>query len=147
MAILNTQFASTQCGGRDSRLRFCSATLAKWTFYTKWLELGVLRVALLTQLYFVWHLLFAGLAPELRPASPLALSFVMFCFITLYLMQVLLCLYPKSRLSLWLYPWVYHGFYLDETFTRLTFKYWPVQLTLPTALSSTQAQPTTGERV
>lgn len=76
------------------------------------LSLGVLRVALLTQLYFVWHLLFAGLAPELRPASPLALSFVMFCFITLYLMQVLLCLYPKSRLSLWLYPWVYHGFIL-----------------------------------
>lgn len=60
------------------------------------LSLGVLRVALLTQLYFVWHLLFAGLAPELRPASPLALSFVMFCFITLYLMQVLLCLYPKA---------------------------------------------------
>jgi NAD(P)H-quinone oxidoreductase subunit 5 len=102
-----------------------------------WLEQGVrpgllLRgsalVLGLTQLYFLWHALFAGLAPPpTAVAKPLAL-WVLLCFIGLYGVQVWLRRHPRGRLARALYPWAYCGFYLDETFTRLTFKLWPARL-------------------
>jgi NAD(P)H-quinone oxidoreductase subunit 5 len=108
-----------------------------------WLEPGytpglliraVLQVLALTQLYLIWHLLFAGLAPlPAHPAPPLV-AYVVLCFGVLYGSQVWLRCYPDGRFARALYPWAYCGFYLDETFTRFTFKIWPVKL------SSVQAQ-------
>jgi NAD(P)H-quinone oxidoreductase subunit 5 len=89
---------------------------------------GVLQVLALTQLYLTWHLLFAGLAPvPAHPASPLV-AWVVVCFGVLYGSQVWLRCYPDGRFARALYPWAYCGFYLDETFTRVTFKIWPVKL-------------------
>ena len=33
--------------------------------------------------------------------------------------------FPRGRLAAWLYPAAFGGFYLDERFTRLTFRLWP----------------------
>jgi NAD(P)H-quinone oxidoreductase subunit 5 len=88
----------------------------------------VLQVLALAQLYLIWHLLFAGLAPAAAPpASPLV-AWVVLCFAVLYGSQVWLRCYPDGRFARALYPWAYCGFYLDETFTRFTFKIWPVKL-------------------
>ena len=89
---------------------------------------GTLQVAALTQLYLLWHLLFAGLAPA--PAAvawPLVL-WVAISFTLFYVAQVWLRCYPQGRFARTVYPWAYCGFYLDETFTRLTFRIWPLQL-------------------
>lgn len=95
---------------------------------------GLLRSLALTQLYLVWHLLFAGLAPPAATADWFLIAWVGSCFTALYAAQIWLRRYPYGRLARVLYPWAYCGFYLDETFTRLTFKFWPVRL------SPTQAQ-------
>jgi NAD(P)H-quinone oxidoreductase subunit 5 len=78
--------------------------------------------------------LFAGLAPApAEVASPLV-AWVVLSFVALYGIQVWLRCYPKGRFARAFYPGAYCGFYLDETYTRLTFKIWPVKL------SPTQAQ-------
>ncbi|HEY9147369.1 MAG TPA: NADH-quinone oxidoreductase subunit L [Gammaproteobacteria bacterium] len=102
---------------------------------------GVLQVLALTQLYLIWHLLFAGLAPAAAaPASPLV-AWVVLCFGVLYGSQVWLRCYPDGRFARVLYPWAYCGFYLDETFTRFTFKIWPVKLSLVQAQTLANRHP------
>lgn len=102
-----------------------------------WLEQGataaligrsLVRVLALVQLYLVWHLLFTGLAPASATTSIALLAWVVTCFSLLYSAQVWLRCNPQGRLAKMLYPWAYCGFYLDETFTRLTFKLWPARL-------------------
>lgn len=102
-----------------------------------WLEQGIgpgllmrgfTMVLGLTQLYLLWHLLFTGLAPMATIVAPPLIAWVMLCFCALYASQIWLRCYPRGRLARALYPWAYCGFYLDETFTRLTFKLWPVRL-------------------
>jgi NAD(P)H-quinone oxidoreductase subunit 5 len=61
-------------------------------------------------------------------------GWVLLSFLALYGTQVWLRCYPSGHFARALYPWAYCGFYLDESFTRLTFKLWPVRL------SSVQAQ-------
>ena len=90
---------------------------------------GTLAVVLLAQLYVGWHLAFATLMK--LPVGPVAVPLVAWvaaCFALLYAVQAWLLAYPGGRLSAALYPWAYAGFYLDERFTRLTFRVWPVQL-------------------
>lgn len=89
---------------------------------------GAVQILALTQLYLLWHALFAGLAPApVAVASPLV-AWVMLSFAALYGTQVWLRCYPDGRFARAFYPWAYCGFYLDETYTRLTFKIWPVKL-------------------
>lgn len=95
---------------------------------------GCALVLGLTQLYLLWHSVFAGLAPAPTSVATPLLAWVLLCFVALYSTQVWLRRYPGGRLAKALYPWAYCGFYLDETFTRLTFKLWPARL------SPTQAQ-------
>ncbi|MEZ5572742.1 MAG: NADH-quinone oxidoreductase subunit L [Halioglobus sp.] len=116
-----------------------------------WLEQGtesalllrgsVLTLAL-TQLYLLWHLLFAGLAPGAADASPVLVAWVLLCFGVLYIAQVWLRCHPQGRLANALYPWAYCGFYLDETFTRLTFKLWPAKLSPSQAQTLANRHPT-----
>lgn len=89
---------------------------------------GALQVAALTQLYLLWHLMFAGLAPAPAAVAWPLVAWVALAFTALYVAQVWLRCYPQGRFARALYPWAYCGFYLDETFTRLTFKVWPLQL-------------------
>jgi NAD(P)H-quinone oxidoreductase subunit 5 len=93
------------------------------------LLLGVIVVIALTQLYFAWHLLFGALVtPDaVQTSAPLTL-WVCAIFAVLFSVQVWLRAYPQGRFAQKLYPWVYYGFYLDERFTRITFRVWPVRI-------------------
>jgi len=88
---------------------------------------AVLSALILIQLYMIWHLLFAELVPEPQMGIGWLAVWVMVCFGGFYFCQVWLRLHPQGRFSRAVYPWVYAGFYLDETFTRLTFRVWPVR--------------------
>ena len=90
---------------------------------------GAAQVLALTQLYFLWHLLFSGLAPAPGPTSAPLLLWVVLAFGLLYGCQVWLRCIPQGRFARALFPWAYCGFYLDESFTRLTFRIWPLKLT------------------
>ncbi|HET8902620.1 MAG TPA: NADH-quinone oxidoreductase subunit L [Saccharospirillum sp.] len=95
---------------------------------------GVGQVIVLIQLYLLWHLMFASIVPPVE-AVPTALTvWVVLCFIGLYSAQFWLRRHPLGRFARTFYPWAYNGFYLDETFTRVTFRIWPAKL------SPTQAQ-------
>lgn len=79
----------------------------------------------LTLLYLLWHGAFASLLPHAGAPGTLATLWVGGSFGLLYLVQVWLKSFPRGRLAAWLYPPAFGGFYLDERFTRLTFRLWP----------------------
>ena len=109
---------------------------------------GLVQVALLTQLYLIWHLVFAAILPAQPTTSIVLMAWVGFCFAMLYLLQAILSARPDGVLSRRLYPWVYNGFYLDETFTRLTFRFWPARLSALQARTLVNRNPSpTGEMV
>jgi NAD(P)H-quinone oxidoreductase subunit 5 len=87
--------------------------------------LGLLRVLALTQLYLLWHLGFSAAIPTVATPQLALTLWVTGCFATLYGLQIWLLANPRGALSQKLYPWAYAGFYLDEYFTRLTFRVWP----------------------
>jgi NAD(P)H-quinone oxidoreductase subunit 5 len=89
---------------------------------------GSAQVLGLTQLYLLWHLLFAGLVPTSGEVAGPLVAWVLLCFCALYGAQVSLRCHPNGAFARTFYPWAYGGFYLDEAFTRLTFKLWPVRL-------------------
>lgn len=90
------------------------------------LLIGTARAVGLIQLYLLWHVGASAVLPT-QSAPPLGLSvFVITSFAALYLAQVWLQAYPKGSVARLVYPWAYGGFYLDERFTRFTFRVWPV---------------------
>lgn len=82
-------------------------------------------------LYGFWHQLFEGrlglgvpaVLDGLRMAIPLVL------FSALFVLQSWLAAYPQGRLARALYPHVFAGFYLDEAYTRLVARLWPLART------------------
>lgn len=112
---------------------------------------GLLTILALTQLYSVWHLLFSAIVAQPDPVITPALAvWVCGLFAMFFAVQAWLSAYPHGRLSQTLYPWVYHGFYLDERFTRLTFRVWPVRLPVVAQTSLTAISlhhPLPGENV
>jgi NAD(P)H-quinone oxidoreductase subunit 5 len=104
---------------------------------------GVVRIAALTQLYLLWHVIFAGLAPVATETTLAMTLWVMMSFTALYAIQIWLRRHPQGRLAQTLYPWAYCGFYLDETFTRLTFKFWPARLSPIQAQTLANKKPAT----
>ena len=108
---------------------------------------GIGRVLVLTQIYLLWHLAFSGIIPEFG-APPLPLSiWVGACFGGLYLMQNYLLAYPRGFLASRLFPWAYAGFFLDERFTRLTFRIWPARMSPTPSASLTSFPNKKGGRV
>nr|WP_245609165.1 NADH-quinone oxidoreductase subunit L [Vibrio rhizosphaerae] len=111
-------------------------------------RLGLLRSLTVLHLYLLWHSAFAQIAPPTGPEQMGLLGFVSVVFMLLYLGQVAIRCYPHSRVVRRLYPWAYNGFYLDETFTRFTFKVWPAKLTLEQAQTQVNRKHTpTGESI
>ncbi len=55
-------------------------------------------------------------------------GWVIGCFSLLFVLHAWIRAYPEGRLSQWLYPHLFAGLYLDELFTRLTFRVWPAKL-------------------
>lgn len=79
-------------------------------------------------LYFGYDRLFQWIVPISTGTSvhrwPL-LAFPALCFVLLFVIQGVVLLRPLGRLATSLYPWFYAGLYLDELFTRATFRLWP----------------------
>ena len=46
----------------------------------------------------------------------------------LFLVQGAVRVQPQGALARWLYPKLFAGLYLDELFTRLTFRLWPARV-------------------
>jgi len=91
---------------------------------------NALTVLVLAQLYLGWHHMagaLVGIPPGARVSAPIG-AWVGLCFIGSYALQAILASTPDSRLWRTAYAWVYGGFYLDERFTRLTFRFWPAKL-------------------
>ncbi len=80
--------------------------------------------------YFGWHAFFRTLLPPPASAVVVAprIAVVWVAFGALFAVQVALQARPTGRLARALYPRLYAGLYLDEAFTRLTFRVWPPRL-------------------
>ena len=59
------------------------------------------------------------------------IAWVLVCFGLLFVLQSLIRARPHGHVASQLYPWFYAGLYLDEWFTRLTFRIWPARLVAP----------------
>ncbi len=80
------------------------------------------------------------LGVQARPASPLLVAWVLGCFALLFAVQGAVRVWPRGALARGLYPWLFSGLYLDELFTRMTFRLWPARLPpVATAMPSTSA--------
>lgn len=79
-------------------------------------------------LYFGYDTLFQRVVPAISISvvqqKPLIL-FALVCFGLLYVIQTMIRVYPRGTFATALYPWIYAGLYLDEVFTRATFRLWP----------------------
>ena len=102
---------------------------------------GALVIALA---YFGLHALFSGwlgVAGAGQASSALAVwlvGWVLASFGLLFVVQGAVRIWPRGALSRWLYPSLFAGLYLDELFTRLTFRLWPARVP---ALPGTLARP------
>jgi NAD(P)H-quinone oxidoreductase subunit 5 len=76
--------------------------------------------------YFSLHLL-SGAWLRLPMQMPLVglCVFGALAFAALFWLQSLIRIAPHSPLAQRLYPWLYGGFFLDETFNAMTFRVWP----------------------
>ncbi|WP_375767697.1 NADH-quinone oxidoreductase subunit L [Archangium gephyra] len=89
--------------------------------------LGALGVAALS---FTWHAAFGQLLAAPLQSGEMAprLALVIAGFGLLFVLQAVLYARPDGRLARTLYPRLFAGLYLDEVFTRLTFRLWPPRL-------------------
>ena len=92
-----------------------------------WTLLGAFAVALA---YFGLHLVFGALVdrPQVNAVNRFDIVWVMVCFALLFALQCLIRARPHGAVASRLYPWFYAGLYLDEWFTRTTFRIWPAKL-------------------
>ena len=78
--------------------------------------------------YFGWHLLFEVIAPEINAgssSSDLMWAIVVGGLVLLFVAQSILQINPNGRFSNWLQPHLLGGLYIDDWFTRVTFRLWP----------------------
>jgi NAD(P)H-quinone oxidoreductase subunit 5 len=78
--------------------------------------------------YFGWHVVFELLAPEINAAmeaSSTKWTIVVTGLVVLYLAQSMLQTRPNGWFSRWLQPHLVSGLYIDDWFTRVTFRLWP----------------------
>jgi hypothetical protein len=94
--------------------------------------------------YFGLHALFVHLVPHAGLKPPMGLLiFAGIAFALLFVVQVLCVVSPHARVLQRLYPWMYGGLFLDETFTRLAFSVWPPPaVAKPASLLPTHSAPT-----
>ncbi len=65
----------------------------------------------------------SGAAPSMA-----LVAWVLGCFGLLFVVQGAVRAQPNGALARGLYPWLFAGLYLDELFTRLTFRLWPARV-------------------
>ncbi|MFM8900854.1 MAG: NADH-quinone oxidoreductase subunit L [Burkholderiales bacterium] len=66
--------------------------------------------------------------PPVAAPSPILLMWVAASFVLLFLLQSVIRAQPQGVFAQKLYPWFFAGLHLDEWFTRLTFRVWPLRL-------------------
>ncbi|MDE3103633.1 MAG: NADH-quinone oxidoreductase subunit L [Acidobacteriota bacterium] len=103
------------------------------------LAAGLLAIS---ALYFGLEQFFAAVVPQTVTQSQWhRAAFVAFCFALLALMQALVRIHPLGAVATALYPWFYAGLYMDELFTRTTFRVWPARPARDAALRRDAMQP------
>jgi NAD(P)H-quinone oxidoreductase subunit 5 len=78
--------------------------------------------------YFGWHIVFELLAPQINAgmeASATKWTIVLVGLAVLYVAQSLLQTRPNGWFSRFLQPHLVSGLYIDDWFTRVTFRLWP----------------------
>ena len=78
--------------------------------------------------YFGWHVVFEEFAPLISTAtspSTLKWSIVVGGLVALFIAQSILQTSPNGRFANWLQPHLLSGLYIDDWFTRVTFRLWP----------------------
>lgn len=114
-------------------LTLLAVGLAPWCLRRGQLPYGLIMFSLLLGAYLLWHQAAGWILDQQPGAVPLVLTgLAVSLFLGLYLLQALLLAYPRGSLAQRLYPLAFAGFYLDEHFTRLTFRLWPVRPPQPT---------------
>jgi NAD(P)H-quinone oxidoreductase subunit 5 len=96
-------------------------------------------------LYMVWHSAAAYVLPGTPSEhAPGTVSWIAVGvgFAVLFALKTEFLLRPSGRLARALYPWLFAGFYLDEYFTRLTFRLWPPRLQRPGIVPAISIRPT-----
>jgi NAD(P)H-quinone oxidoreductase subunit 5 len=91
----------------------------------------MIRGGIVVLLYAGWHVVAAHLVPQQFETSH-ATSWVLVAvgLSGLFIARAALQLLPTGRFAQTLHPWLFAGLYLDEWFTRLTFRLWPPRLPL-----------------
>ncbi len=102
---------------------------------------GLALVIGLGLVYLLMHWIVAPLGLSSQSLHSGWMVWAVVCSALLYVAQVILHGFRQSPLAEQAYPWVYGGFYLDEVFTRWTFRLWPVQMPRPPAGSSQKIAP------
>ena len=93
-----------------------------------WMLAGLAGSFAVALVYFGLHLLFKQWLGSASAAPMGLVAWVIGCFVVLFVVQGAVRARPQGALSRRLYPWLYAGLYLDEIFTRLTFRVWPARL-------------------
>jgi NAD(P)H-quinone oxidoreductase subunit 5 len=81
--------------------------------------------------YFAWHLLFETIAPAMNATpltSALEWQIVVAGLIVLFVAQSIMQTNPNGRFANWIQPHLDSGLYIDDWFTRVTFRLWPPAL-------------------
>ena len=81
-----------------------------------------------TASYFGWHVVFELIAPWINP--PTKTPQIMWDIVVggmsfLFVVQTVLQTSPDGRVANWLQPHLLAGLYIDDWFTRMTFRLWP----------------------
>jgi NAD(P)H-quinone oxidoreductase subunit 5 len=98
---------------------------------TRWMLLAAAAAFAVAFVYFGLHAGFTrwlgksqiGAAPSMG-----LVAWVLGCFGLLFVLQGTVRTRPDGAIARTLYPWLFSGLYLDELFTRLTFRLWPARL-------------------
>jgi NAD(P)H-quinone oxidoreductase subunit 5 len=100
---------------------------------------------LLTLLYFALNGALNGWmgGPPLATPSPMLLTWVAASFVLLFLVQNVIRARPQGAFAQKLYPWFFAGLHLDEWFTRLALRVWPLRLAPEVTISPDPAVPQT----
>jgi len=93
-----------------------------------WVLAGVAGSFAVALVYFGLHLLFKQWLGAPAAANMGLVAWVIGCFVLLFVVQGAVRARPQGALSRKLYPWLFAGLYLDEVFTRMTFRVWPARL-------------------
>jgi NAD(P)H-quinone oxidoreductase subunit 5 len=81
--------------------------------------------------YFGWHVLFEAMAPAISSGpseSDVMWKIVVGGLGVLFVAQSIMQTRPNGRFANWLQPHLDSGLYIDDWFTRVTFRLWPPAL-------------------